>query len=481
MPKSESHASDMLSPDLCVIGAGSAGLSVAAGAAQMGATVVLIEKAKMGGDCLNTGCVPSKSLLAAAHRMEALRCARGFGINATPEVDFAAVRSHVHNVIAAIAPHDSVERFEGLGVTVIAATARFTSPRTLEAGGRLIRPRRFVIATGSRAYLPPIPGLAGVPALTNETIFDLAALPRHLIVLGGGPIGCEMAQAFRNLGAEVTLVEMARILPKDDPDLAAVIRARLVAEGVTVREGVSVAAVGPHAEGVAVTVSSAGRSEQVTGSHLLVAAGRRPSLADLELGAAGIAFTPQGITVDAGLRTSNRRAYAIGDCCGGPQFTHTAGYHAGIVVRSALFRLPSKADHRHMPWVTYTDPELAQVGLTEAEARRIHGDRIRVLCSPFSDNDRARAERTTEGMIKVVVTPRGRILGAGIAGPRAGDLIQPWVLAITNKLKIGAMATTIAPYPTLGEISKRAAGSFFTPALYSARTRALVRFLRRFG
>jgi pyruvate/2-oxoglutarate dehydrogenase complex dihydrolipoamide dehydrogenase (E3) component len=472
---------EFLTPDLCVIGAGSAGLSVAAGAVQMGSSVVLIEKGKMGGDCLNYGCVPSKALLAAGHRAEAIRGARGFGIMSEPSVDFAAVHRHVHNVIAAIAPHDSVERFEGLGVTVIQAPARFISPGMVDAGGRTIRPRRFVIATGSHAFVPPIAGLKDVPYLINETVFDLTELPKHLIVLGGGPIGCELAQAFRNLGAAVTLIEMAQILPKDDPDLAAVVRARLIADGVTLHESASASAVSGSAGNITVTLQSVGQSAQVTGSHLLVAVGRRPSIDGLDLERAAIAFTPQGITVDKGLRTTNRRAYAIGDCCGGPQFTHVAGYHAGIVVRSALFRLPSKADHGAVPWVTYTDPELAQVGLTEAAARKIHGDKVRVLTAAFADNDRARAERATEGMIKVIVSPRGHILGAGIAGAGAGDLIQPWVLAMTNKLKIGAMATTMAPYPTLGEISKRAAGSYYTPTLYGARTRALVGFLRRFG
>ncbi|MBY0509454.1 MAG: FAD-dependent oxidoreductase [Rhodospirillaceae bacterium] len=477
---------ETLTPDLCVIGAGSAGLSVAAGAVQMGASVVLIEKGKMGGDCLNYGCVPSKALLAAAHRMESIRTARGLGIAAEPALDFAAVHKHVHEVIAAIAPHDSVERFEGLGVTVISGAAKFTSPRTVEvageAAGRTIKPRRFVIATGSHAFVPPIAGLSDVPYLTNETVFDLTDLPRHLIVMGGGPIGCELAQAFRNLGSAVTMIEAAKILPKDDPDLAAVVRARLIGEGVTLHEGAQAMAVARdiagNAGGVRIILQS---GAAVTGSHLLVAVGRRPSIADLDLRAGGIESTAKGITVDAGLRTGNRRAYAIGDCAGGPQFTHTAGYHAGIVVRSALFRLPAKANHGIMPWVTYTDPELAQVGLTEAEARKHHGENTRVLTAAFADNDRARAERTTEGLIKVIVSKKGHILGAGIAGPRAGDLIQPWVLAMSNKLKIGSMATVIAPYPTLGEINKRAAGGYYTPTLYSPRTRALVGFLKRFG
>lgn len=470
-----------LTPDLCVIGAGSAGLSVAAGAVQMGASVVLVEKGKMGGDCLNTGCVPSKAILAAGHNAESARAGAALGVTSSPSVDFSAVHRHVHDVIAGIAPHDSVERFEKLGVNVIQAAAQFTSARTLEAGGRVVRPRRFVVATGSHAFVPPIDGLKDVPFFTNETIFDLTSLPKHLIVLGGGPIGCELAQAFRNLGATVSVVEMANILPKDDPELVSVVRDRLVKNGITLHEGAAAKSVAASPGGVEVTLAVGEQTERITGSHLLVAVGRRPSVDELNLERAGINFSPKGIAVNAGLRTSNRRAYAIGDCIGGLQFTHVAGYHAGIVVRSALFRLPSKADHKTVPWVTYADPELAQVGLTEKAAREFHGEKVRVLTATFAENDRARAELKTDGLIKVVTTARGQILGAGIAGAHAGELIQPWVLAMANKLKIGALATTIAPYPTFGEINKRAAGAFYTPTLFSARTRAVVKFLRMFG
>ncbi len=481
MAPGKTLTSDSLTPDLCVVGAGSAGLSVAAGAVQMGASVVLVEKGIMGGDCLNTGCVPSKALLAAAHSADSARAGSALGVTAEPTVNFGVVHRHVHDVIAGIAPHDSVARFEKLGVTVIQSGAKFTSERTLQAGDLDIRPRRFVIATGSHAFVPPIEGLGDVPYFTNETIFDYTELPSHLIVLGGGPIGCELAQAFRGLGAEVTVIEMAGILPKDDPQLVTVVRDRLKASGITLRESAAAKSVTATPIGVEVTIESNGRTEQVAGSHLLVAVGRRPTVDGLNLDRAGINFSAKGIVVDSGLRTTNRRAYAIGDCIGGLQFTHVAGYHAGVVVRSALFRLPSKTDHRTVPWITYTDPELAQVGLTEDAAREVHGDKIRVLTATFTENDRARAERKTDGLIKVVTTSRGHILGAGIVGAHAGELIQPWVLAMANKLKIGAIATMIAPYPTLGEINKRAAGAFYTPTLYGARTRMLVKFLSRFG
>jgi pyruvate/2-oxoglutarate dehydrogenase complex dihydrolipoamide dehydrogenase (E3) component len=467
--------------DICVIGAGSAGLSVAAGASQLGAETVLIEAHKMGGDCLNYGCVPSKALLAAAHGAAAGRAAARLGIEfGSPAVDHRRVHDHVHDVIAAIAPHDSIERFEGLGVRVIPARARFLSPTEVEAGDARIRARRFVIATGSTPLIPPIPGLDKVPHFTNETIFDNSERLDHLLVLGGGPIGCELAQAHRRLGSRVSIIEMATILPKDDPELVEILRNRLRAEGIALHERTKVIGAGSGDGGIALLTETDGRRERVTGSHLLIAAGRRPNLAGLELDAAGIKYGPQGIEVDRRLRTSNRRVFAIGDAAGGPQFTHIAGYHAGIVIRNALFRLPAKADYRAMPWVTYTDPELAQVGLTEAQAMAA-GNGVKVLRWQLSQNDRAQTERATEGMVKAVVTRRGRILGASIVASHAGELIQPWVLAIGSGLRISALANMIAPYPTLGEASKRAAGSFYTPSLFSDRTRRIVRFLRRFG
>ena len=467
-----------MAPDLCVIGAGSGGLAVAAGAAQMGAEVVLVERAAMGGDCLNFGCVPSKSLLAAARIADLWRHGTALGIAyARPHIDFAAVADSVQRVIAEIAPNDSVERFEGLGVRVLRAEARFTSPRTVRAGDVEIRPRRFVIATGSQPAIPPIRGLDEVRYLTNESIFANRQLPDHLIVIGGGPIGIEMAQAHSRLGARVTVLDVGPLLPRDDPELSAVLAERLWSEGIVGRPGVEIAEVEQAGQVIRVRLES---GEQISGSHLLVAAGRRPTVEALDLAAAGIASTAKGITVDARLRTTNRRVFAIGDVAGGPQFTHVALYHAGIVIRNALFRIPAKVDYRALPWVTYTDPELAQVGLTEAEARAIERA-SRVLRWRFVENDRAQTERETEGMVKVVTRANGRILGTSILGAGAGDLILPWALAISQKLKIGALANLIVPYPTRGEASKRAAGSYYTPTLFSARTRRLVRLLARLG
>jgi len=480
-PKRPEIRGDALHADLCIIGAGSGGLSVAAGAVQMGASVVLIEKAEMGGDCLNTGCVPSKALIAAAHVAHAHRIGGSFGIHGgEPDLRFHEVHEHVHNVIGAIAPHDSVERFEGLGVMVIRAAGRFVDRETVEAGGRRIKARRFVVATGSRAAVPPIKGLAGAGYLTNETIFDLRERPQHLIVVGGGPIGIEMAQAFRRLGSEVTVIEKFGMLARDEPEAVEVVRASLRNEGVRLVEKAGVSEV-RRADG-AVTVTLEGESAYgpaISGSHILIAAGRRPNIENLGLDAAGIAFTPGGITVDARLITSNRKVFAIGDVAGGPQFTHIAGYHAGIVIRNALFGLPARVDYKALPWVTYTDPELAHAGLTEAEARKA-GHKVEVLGWTFASNDRAQAERATEGLAKVILGPRGRILGATIVGPRAGELIGTWGLAISAGLKIGAIASVILPYPTLSEISKRVAGSYYTPKLFGAFTHRLVGFVQRF-
>jgi pyruvate/2-oxoglutarate dehydrogenase complex dihydrolipoamide dehydrogenase (E3) component len=469
-----------LEADLCVVGGGSAGLSVAAGASQMGARTVLVEAGKMGGDCLNYGCVPSKALLAAAHAAQSVRDAGRFGVNGhASRVDFGRVHDHVHAVIAAIAPLDSEERFEGLGVTVIRAHASFCAADEIAAGDARIRARRVVLATGSRPLAPPIPGLDQTPYQTNETIFGNRTAPDHLIVIGGGPIGCELAQAHRRLGAAVTVLDMGPILPKDDPELTAVVRSRLEAEGVVLREQVQVRAVERAGNGVAVILAGVGE-ERIEGSDLLVAAGRAPAVEGMNLELAGVHYDRHGIKVDARLRTSNRKIFAIGDAIGGYQFTHVGNYHAGIVIRNALFRLPAKVDYRALPWVTYTDPELAHVGLDEAQARA-QGHAVEVLRWPFAENDRAQAERAPAGLIKACVGRGGRILGASIVGAHAGELILPWVLALRRRLKIGALADLIVPYPTLGEVSKRAAASYYTPKLFSPRTRWLVRQLARLG
>ena len=475
--------SEVRNVDICVIGAGSGGLSVAAGAVQMGASVALFERGKMGGDCLNYGCVPSKALLAAGHAAAHYGHTSQFGVaGGSADVDFAAVNDHVHGVIAGIAPHDSVERFEDLGVEVYQEGARFAGPReVIGENGTKVRARRFVIATGSSPAVSPIPGLDAVDYLTNETVFNLRERPEHLIVVGGGPIGLEMSQAHRQLGAKVTVLEAMQIMGPDDRDLVAVVRARLEGEGIAIHEGAKVVSVAAADGGVTVSCEHDGKSFAVTGSHILVAAGRAPNLSSLNLDAAGIVHDKRGIEVDARLRTTNKRVFAVGDVAGKYQFTHIAGYHAGVLIRNILFRLPAKLNYDAVPWVTYTDPELANVGMTENDAREAYGDDVRVLTAEFAENDRARTERRTDGFVKAVVGRKGRILGAGIVGSHAGEIIQPWILAISQKMKIGAMAQMIAPYPTLGEINKRAAGTYYTPSLFSDRTRKIVRLLAKLG
>ena len=466
---------DALTPDVCIVGAGPAGLVAAAGAAQLGLKVVLIERGLMGGDCLNYGCVPSKALIAAARAAQAQRSGAAFGIAPVePRVDFGKVMDHVTQVIAAIAPNDSVERFERLGVRVLKEEARFVGRAELSAGPHRIKSRRIVLATGSRPTAPPVPGLADVPYLTNETVFANRTLPDHLIVIGGGPIGLELAQAYRRLGARVTVLEAADFLAKDDPELSAIVVARLRAEGVDLRAPIKIARVERAPSGMTVTLDG---GERLDGSHLLVAAGRAPVVEGLDLETAGVTYSRHGIAVDASLRTSNRNVWAIGDCNGLYAFTHMAGYEASLFIRGALFRAPAKLDASLVPWVTFTDPELAQVGMSEREARDKHGEAIKILRWKLAENDRAQTERETEGMVKAITDRRGRILGATIVAPQAGELIQPWCLAIAKRLKITALASFVPPYPTLGEASKRAAGSYFTETLFGPRTRGLVRFL----
>ncbi len=467
--------------DLCVIGAGSAGLSVAAGAAQLGLKTVLIERGTMGGDCLNTGCVPSKALLAAAAAAVTWRDAAALGLEATPpKVDFAKVMAHVQGVIAAIAPMDSQERFEGFGITVLRDTAAFIGRDAVATKRQRVTAKRFVVATGSRPMVPPIPGLDSIPYLTNETLFELTEQPEHLLVLGGGPIGCEMAQAFARLGSRVTLVERAEILPLAEREQADLLVERLRADGVEIRSGREAVAAGRGSEGVTLQLESEAGPESLQGSHLLVAVGRKPDYEGLQPERAGIDLDRGRLLVDKRLRTTNKKVFAAGDAAGGEQFTHLAGAHASVLIKNIAFRIPARADRLVVPRVTYCDPELAQVGLSEAEALSAGHD-INLLRWSFHENDRAQSEHATGGFIKVVVTSKGKILGASLLGRHAGELIQPWVLALERRLPLSALAASMAPYPTLGEVSKRAAGSFYAPKLFSKRTRILVALLKRLG
>ena len=469
----------MITTDICVIGGGAGGLSLAAGAVQMGAKVVLVERAHMGGDCLHYGCVPSKSLLAAAHQADAKRQARNLGITHDTTVDYGKVHAHIQRVIDTIAEHDSEERFTELGVEVIRASARFIDRRTIIAGDQRIRAQYIVIATGSRPRIPDIAGLDQVPFFTNETIFSLTELPSHLVVVGGGPIGMEMAFAHAQLGSKVTVLTQGCILPHDDTELVAIVRQECTALGIDIVEQCSMEAVAQEQGCIGVNYAqSNGSTKRVVASHLLIATGRQPNVEDLDLAKAGVQYNGTGIQVNARLRTTARRIYAMGDVTGWPQFTHIAGYHAGIVIRNILFKLPAKTNYQSLPWVTYLTPELAHVGLNwEQASARFGAHRLRLLRMPFSSNDRAMAEGTSQGLVKVIVGRRGRIYGVSMLGPHAGELIQPWCLAIHAGLGIQHMAGYIAPYPTLAEINKRVAGSYYTKALFSSRTQKIVRFL----
>lgn len=461
--------------DVCVIGAGSAGLTVAAGTSQLGLKTVLIERGEMGGECLNTGCVPSKALLAAGKAAHHCKEPAVPGVSgATARSNFPDVKDGVRSVIEAIAPNDSAARFEKLGATVLRDSARFLNPGSVAVGGVTVRARRFVVATGSRAVVPKIPGLDPSKALTNDTIFGLREQPKHLVIIGGGPIGIEMAVAHRRLGARVTVLERDSILPKDEWELVETLRGTLRREGISLREKTEITSVEHVSDGVVVRVKKCDLVEDIPGSHLLVAAGRAPNLEDIGLDAAGIDHDKDGIIVDRRLRTSRRHIFALGDVVNGPHFTHVAGYQAGIVVRNIAFRLPARVDYGALPWVTYSDPELAHVGLTEASARMRFGSRVSVERVPLERNDRAVAEHRTAGSIMVVVGPRGRILGASILAPAAGEMIGLWCLAVKQKLTLRTIGDLMLPYPTMSEIGRAAASQHYQPILFSDRTRRLV-------
>ncbi|MEC8127378.1 MAG: FAD-dependent oxidoreductase, partial [Pseudomonadota bacterium] len=369
------------------------------------------------------------------------------------------------------------DRFEGLGVTIIRERASFAGRNKVQSTTHKVSARYIVIATGSSPLLPAIVGLDRTPFHTNETIFADPEKPDHLLIIGGGPIGIEMAQAHARLGCRVTVIEAATIMGRDDAKLVEILKTRLIGEGITLVEGVGVTEVAKSKVGVTATLAN---GAVIEASQLLVAVGRRPATEGLDLAAAGIAVTPAGITTDKRLRTSNKRVFAIGDVTGREQFTHMAGYHASVVIRNMLFKMPAKLNDSIVPWVTYSDPELAQVGLTENAATDKWGEAsIRIMQVPLAEVDRAIAERRREGMLKIIVHRNGRILGASILAPNAGEMILAWVLAISSRQKIKQMASIIAPYPTYGDASKKAASQFFTEKLFSQRTRRIVQFLLR--
>jgi pyruvate/2-oxoglutarate dehydrogenase complex dihydrolipoamide dehydrogenase (E3) component len=445
--------------DLAVIGGGAGGLVVAAGGAALGAKVALVEKHKLGGDCLWYGCVPSKTLLKSARIAHEMRHADRWALDPVPpQPNLARVMERVAGVIKGIEPNDSPERFRGLGVDVMFGNGRFVGPDAFEVDGRRLTAKTFVIATGSRPVIPKIPGIEATPYLTNETLFDLREQVPKLLVVGAGPIGCEMAQAFRRLGSDVTVVDVApRILPREDTDLAAVVLRTLEAEGVRFVLGASIEASSGRDKDVRLTVRAPdGTTTELAGSHLLLAAGRAANVEGLGLDAAGVSLDRGRIVADGGLRTTNPRIYVIGDAAGGYQFTHVAEHHAGVVLRQALFRMRWVKPSLVVPWCTFTDPELARVGLSEAEAIE-RGVVHRVYRFAFDDIDRARTESETEGQAKIVTDPKGKLLGAAIVGPHAGELIAEYVMAVSKGMNAKELTGIIHAYPTLAQINRRVA------------------------
>ncbi|WP_028586570.1 dihydrolipoyl dehydrogenase family protein [Desulfocurvus vexinensis] len=466
--------------DIAIIGGGAAGLSVAAGASRLGARTLLVEREpKLGGDCLHYGCVPSKTLIATAQARQVMAGAERYGLApvALPPVDFARVRERIASVVADIQRHDSVERFCSLGAEVRFGQAQFIDEHTAEVDDRRVSAAKWVIATGSRAKIPPVPGLALTPHLTNREIFSLERLPERLVVLGGGPVAVELAQAFRRLGSQVEVVQRSgRILTRDDADMAAVVQAALETEGVRLHLGTELVRVQVEGGSVGVAFTQAGQERTVSGDALLVALGRTPNVEGLGLEAAGVAYDAKGIKVDARLRATQKHIFACGDVTGAWQFTHAAGYEAGVVVANAVLRLPRKADYTWMPWCTYTDPALGGVGLTETQARKA-GVAFRVVEEHFADNDKARAEGRPEGRVKLLLGSGGKPLGVHVAGAGAGELLSEWAVALAGGVSLARLAGIVHPYPSRGETAKTLAGRLMGETLFSPTVKKALHYV----
>ncbi len=467
--------------DMGILGGGSAGLTVAAGAAQFGAKTLLIEQERvLGGDCLHYGCVPSKTLIKSAHVYHLMRNAASFGLP-RPElkpVDFRDVRDRIRSVISVIQKHDSVERFCGLGVRVEFGNAVFADEHTVDLGGQKITAGTWVIATGSSPSVPKIPGMDSTPHLTNRDIFYLDRLPKSMVILGAGPISIEMAQAFSRLGTAVTVVQRSgQILSREDRDMAAAVMKNLANEGVVFCLDTSVLSVKDLGSQREVLLKGGdGREFTIRADALLVALGREPNLSGLGLDSAGVAFDRKGLRLDNRLRTTQRHIYGAGDVTGAYQFTHAAGYEGSVVLTNAILHLPRKADYTFFPWCTYTDPELAGIGMNETAAREA-GLNPAVWTEEFSMNDRGLAEGEGLGRIKLVLDERERPLGVQILGLHAGELISEWVAALNGKVKLSALAGAVHPYPTLAEINKRVVGNYFSGKIFSARVQKTLKLL----
>jgi len=466
--------------DMGIIGGGAAGLTVASGAAQLGAKTLLVEKeASLGGDCLHFGCVPSKTLIRSAHVYHLMCNTQRFGLPKidAPPVDFKQIAARIRQVIETIQHHDSEERFCGSGARVEFGIAEFVDEHSIALDGVRISAKNWLIATGSSPAVPPIPGLQEIDYLTNKEIFSLDSLPQALLVLGAGPIGIEMAQAFNRLGAEVTVVDRSdQILGKEDKDMAGALMSVMENEGIQFYLGAAVEEVEEKNNTKAVKIiDEAGESRTLAAQAILVAMGRLPNVEDLGLEKIGIAYDHRGITVDNRMRTNQKHIYAAGDVNGGLQFTHAAGYEGGIVVSNAIFHLPRKADYTYFPWCTYSDPELASIGMNE-KTLQSKGIAYTVWDEDFGDNDRSLAEDQTVGKVKMLLDSSEKPLGVQILGPRAGDLISEWVATLNGKVKLATLAGAVHPYPTVGEINKKVAGNLFAPKIFSPKVQKGLKF-----
>ncbi|MGB7373296.1 dihydrolipoyl dehydrogenase family protein [Pontixanthobacter sp.] len=461
--------------DAIVIGGGAAGLTAAGGCALFGLNVALIESNKMGGECLNNGCVPSKAIITAAKRAQQAREEKRYGVQlAPPKVEWAGVHKHIHDAIAHIAPHDSRETFEEMGCEVIMGRATITGRQTVDVGGRTLKAPRIVIATGSEPFVPPIEGLGSVPYLTNENLFDLTEQPEHLMIIGGGVIGMEMAQSFCRLGSEVTVIEPGKPMGRDDPESVQIVVDTMKGEGVRFVEGKAAKVGGKDG---AITVHTDG-GEAISGSHLLIAVGRSARVSGFGLEELGIELGRNGIKVDARRRTSVKNIYAIGDCREGPRLTHVSGYEGSNVALEITTGLPTKVDWKALPWCTYTEPEVAQIGLTEQDARKQYGDKVTVIKEGFDHNERAIAEDSTKGHLKVILKGK-KVIGASICGKNAGELLLPFTQSITGKSDTFSLGSAIISYPTRSEISKAAAFSAWEPTVFGSLPKKYVRLVAK--
>lgn len=465
--------------DVIVIGGGAAGLTAAGGVALFGLKAVLIEGHKMGGECLNNGCVPSKAIITAAKRAAEARTAERHGVTlAEPKVEWSGVHKHIHDAIAHIEPHDSAERFEEMGVECINGWAKVTGKHSVEVDGRTLTAPRIVVATGSKPAVPPIDGLDGVPYLTNENLFDLTEQPDHLLIVGGGVIGMEMAQSFRRLGSKVTVVNPGPLMSRDDPESVAVVREVMESEGVRFVDGKVGKVEGAAGDITAHVDLSEGGNEALNGSHILIAVGRKPNASGFGLEEVGVEIGRNGIVTDKRRRSSVRSIYAIGDCRDGPRLTHVSGYEGSNVALEIVTGLPTKVDFTALPWVTFTEPEIAQIGMTEADAREAHGDAVTVVKEGFDHNERAIAEDSTKGHMKMVLKGK-KVLGVSIVGKNAGELLLPFTQSITGKSSTFALGSAIISYPTRSEISKAAAFAAWEPTVFGSLPKKYAAFVAK--